>query len=333
MKTDYVGFDVEGKSLRTTFDRAHLRLGSVVYVEFSPKQEPIAVSSQERLGTVPYSVKWIAPSEWYVQLTQGLKLSPDFSQRIQDEIGAYISRNDIDVTLARFASRVRMEHLYKTKELAKNPRTLIYTVLERLDVCSRIKQPEVEKALFAYHEPLVSYLYLTCFDRLGQPADWETFGEWLVSSSKMPERETALTKISPGLDQVGVAVALHSHYSTLYGVRSSFFRFLREIIPPEVRRELLDSMEIRRLKNPPDLADLAPATDEEKEKYLFKRRNDYTHQADFKPSAGPPLGRSYSNHVQEFHAEDWTDTSTNNWPEILNKVVRIGLARYLLLAN
>ena len=88
MKTDYVGFDVEGKSLRIKFDRAFLRLGSVVYVEFSTEQEPIAVSSQERLGAVPYSVKWIAPSEWYVQLTQGLKLSPDFPQRIQDEIGA-----------------------------------------------------------------------------------------------------------------------------------------------------------------------------------------------------------------------------------------------------
>jgi hypothetical protein len=200
-------------------------------------------------------------------------------------------------------------------------------------MCSRIKRPEVEKALFTYHEPLVSYLCLTCFDRLGQPADWETFGDWLGSSSKMAERETALTKISPGLDQVGVAAALHSHYSTLYGVGSSFFRFLREIIPPEVRRELLDSIEIHRLKNPPDLADLAPATDEEKEKYLFKRRNDYTHKADFKPSAGPPLGQFYSNHVQEVHAEYWTDTSTNNWPEILNKVVRVGLARYLLLAK
>src|ERR1700674_509291 len=333
MKTDYVGFDVEGKSLRIKFDRAFLRLGSVVYVEFSTEQEPIAVSSQERLGAVPYSVKWIAPSEWYVQLTQGLKLSPDFPQRIQDEIGAYISRSDIYAALARFASCVRMEHFYKTNEVAKNPLTLIYTVLERLDVCSRIKQPEVEKALFTYHEPLVSYLYLTCFDRLGQPADWETFGDWLVSSSKMAERENALTKNSARLDQVGLAAALHSHYNTLYGVRSSFFRFLGEIIPPDVRRELLDSIEIHRLKNPPDLADLASATDEEKEKYLFKRRNDYTHKADFKPSAGPPQGRSHSNHVQEFHAEYWTDTSTNDWPEILNKVVRVGLARYLLLAK
>jgi hypothetical protein len=71
-------------------------------------------------------------------------------------------------------------------------------------------------------------------------------------------------------------------------------------------------------------------SDAEKEIYLFKRRNDYAHKADFRPPGGEWLGRSYVNPVQEFHTDHWTTIRTIGWPEILDKVVRVGLARYLL---
>jgi hypothetical protein len=71
------------------------------------------------------------------------------------------------------------------------------------------------------------------------------------------------------------------------------------------------------------------ATDSEKENYLFERRNDYTHKADFRPPAGEWFSGGRSNPVQEFKATKWTSTRTQGWPEILERTVRIGLARYI----
>jgi hypothetical protein len=329
MSVDYVIFALGPRTLRTQFDRAQLKLGSIVYVRFSPSEEPITISGQESDGAIPYAVQWIAPSEWYVVLAERFSVRPEFAQRIQDEIGEHISREDIDTTIRSFADRVRIDHLYKTNELGNNPLAVVHTVLERMYLCTRLQQPEVERALFAYHEPLISYLYLTCFDRLGQPANWLDFGSWLASSQHKGEREIALSEILHVADVVNAARSLHAHHASVYGVKYSFFRFLREVLPRDTYKELLDSIEIEKLRNPPGLERLPEATDAEKEAYLFKRRNDYTHKADFRPSGPGGLGRNYSIPVQEFHAEYWTSTRTSNWPALLGRVVRVGLASYL----
>jgi len=331
MSLDDVIFGVDGKRFPARFDRSHLRLGAIVYVQFSASGKPVAFSPQKFEGALKYAVNWIATSEWYVPLSRGFELKPWFADRVYAEIQEHISRRDVGIALEGFAKRVRLEHFHKTSELSENPLSLIYTVLERLDLCARVRQRECEKALFAAHEPLVSYLYLTCFDRLGQPADWLDFGSWLTSPRHLSERELALSKHPPQTgDPVEGAQALHRYYMDTYGVRASFFRFLHEVLPSGARSELLQSIEYLKLKNPPDFERLSSGTDAEKEKYLFKRRNDYTHRADFNAPAGEPLGRSRSNYVQEHYADYWTTTHTSDWPEILNKTVRVGLAQYLL---
>jgi hypothetical protein len=133
---------------------------------------------------------------------------------------------------------VRLEHFYKTSELRNNPLSVVFTVLERLHVCHQLQRPEVRRALFGYDEPLLSYLYLTCFDRLGQPADWLGFGNWLKSSRHKDEREKAIQQISSTDNIIDAVQLVHSYYTSLYGVKSSFFRFLHEILPSDVHREL-----------------------------------------------------------------------------------------------
>jgi len=330
MSVNSVTFGIEGKRVLTQYDRDQLRLGSIVYVRFSSEKEPVAFSQRSSEGTIAYAVRWIAPSEWHVELVPEFRLRPEFAQRVHDEIGEYISRNQIDAALTAFASRVRLEHFYKTSELRNNPLSVVFTVLERLHVCHQLQRPEVRRALFGYDEPLLSYLYLTCFDRLGQPADWLGFGNWLKSSRHKDEREKATQQISSTDNIIDAVQLVHSYYTSLYGVKSSFFRFLHEILPSEVHRELLRTVEIHILTNPPQLTERREVSDAEKEIYLFKRRNDYTHKADFRPPGGEWLGRSYVNPVQEFHTDHWTTIRTIGWPEILDKVVRVGLARYLL---
>ncbi|MFH1930700.1 MAG: hypothetical protein ABIN18_03805 [Pseudomonadota bacterium] len=256
-------------------------------------------------------------------------MRPEFAERIQLVAGEFIAREKIDAALKTFASRVRLNHSYKTSELERNPLTLIFTVLERLEVCSRLMKAGTESIFPYYEKQLAEYLYLTCFDRFGQPADWVDFGSWLKSKHLKHEREKILSIISHIKDTTEAALVLYSHYQRLYGVKSSFFRFLHGVLPKDTRRLLLDSIEIVKMKYPPSLEKLPQADDNEKEAYLFKRRNDYTHKADFAPPAGEWLGRSYSALVQEHRADYWITTRTLAWPGVLRRVVCIGLASYL----
>jgi len=101
-----------------------------------------------------------------------------------------------------------------------------------------------------------------------------------------------------------------------------------DILPGEIRRQLLDSIDRTILDNPPN-GGSRQATDEEKEKYLFERRNDYTHRANFRPPAGEWLAGGVTNIVQEHHADFWISTQTHGWlPGILEKTVQVGLACY-----
>src|SRR5205809_6439189 len=61
-------------------------------------------------------------------------------------------------------------------------------VYSRLDPCRLLRQSEVERGLGPHHQPLVTYLLLTCFDRLGQAPDWLASEHWLRSRRHAPER-------------------------------------------------------------------------------------------------------------------------------------------------
>lgn len=325
-------FGIQGRRVERLYDRNLLKLGSPVYVRLADREDAIEVSPHPFDGSTPHWVRWIATSEWWVELVSRFELKPDFAERIHKEVEEYLSRDEINRAIANFVGMVQMERYYQTSELGGNPLSVVFTVVDRLSGCRRLRQhspyPDVLGSLI--DDPLVTYLYLTCFDRLGQPADWLDFGAWMQSSRHKNEREAILQRDpqSQGLEQRIHFV--YREYNSLYGVRSSFFRFLRTL-PSEFYRHLLNSIE-------QDISPYSPnsvgrqATDEEKERYLFKRRNDYTHKADFRPPSGDWFRGGISNVVQEFNATNWTSTVTHGWPDILEKTVRIGLARYLSAA-
>src|SRR5712692_3395434 len=193
------------------------------------------------------------------------ELRPQFSQKVQHEIGEYITRAEIDAALASFAQMVRTDRIHITAELANNPLSVVFTILDRLGVCRRLRQqPPYPASVMPYlDDPLVSYLYLTCFDRLGQPANWLDFGTWLESSDCKDERDTILQEGSQAACLNESIKIAYRRYTALYGLRSSFFRFLREILPRDVRGELLNSIERSITTNAPKLEG-REATDKEK---------------------------------------------------------------------
>jgi len=325
-----ITFGIHGQRIESLYDWHKLKPGAIVYVRFSEGQEPAAFSPQWSQEAVEYGVTRISKSEWYVEIVPQFKLRPNFAQRVQDEIGGYISRAEIDAALDKFVSMVRMDRFYQTDHLRKNPLSVVFTILERLNVCRRLRQsPPFPAQMLPYlDDPLVSYLYLTCFDRLGQSANYLPFGDWLRSSKRKDERKSVLQKASQTGNLEEVIRKVHDQYNKLYGVKSSFLRFVREILPPDVRSKLLDSIERVKVTNQPDLV-RSEANDQEKETYLFDRRNNYTHEADFRPPSGEWFGGGMASPVQEFHATYWTSTRTYDWPNILEKAVRAGLAGYI----
>lgn len=333
MAKDSVTFDIDGHLFAVAFDRSRLALGSIVYVEYSPSGEPVAFAPENAKGRIFHWVRWISMSDWYVILVKEFQCGHHFVQRVENAVGEFISRDEISTTLKAFADIIRPSHLYMTSELERNPLSVVFTVLERLEVVDILNRSVTARELFSYREPLVSYLLLTCFDRLGQPTEWLEFGAWLKSDRHKDEREKALHTAKKIDDLTEGCKLLHSHYLALYGVKSSFFRFLREVLPTSDRNALLGSIDITKSTYPPSQELLGAATDDEKERYLFKRRNDYTHKAAFTPPAGGWLERSFTNHVQDFRKGYWTDTVTNEWPAVLERIVRIGLASYLRQAQ
>lgn len=131
---------------------------------------------------------------------------------------------------------------------------------------------------------LVTYLYLTCFDQLGTPSTgWRFFPSWIESKSHKKEVDKAVEE-SKGKFELNVVSGIKSfvkdvynQYHALYGVKNSFFRFLREILPTEIRNTLLNSILVEKWTNS-NVQVLDFEVDEiYKEKWLYETRNNYTH--------------------------------------------------------
>ena len=328
-----VRFAVGGHSVEQKFDRNCLRLGLRLFVVLCPtKQTPIRVSVEPQPGAVPHWVEWISPSEWYVPLAPRYEVPHQFVERAIEAVCLYSDGDTVKNAMRKLASGIRPEHQHKTSEFERNPLSVVFTILERLDVVGGLFTSSTHTPDFVSKEPLQSYLLLTCFDRLGQPANWMDFGAWLTSK-ECAVCASNLAGSQCGAASVGFTKSLYADYLERYGVKNSFFRFVQDILPIEARVELLASIETTSLTLPPVLQYLPPLTELEKIRYLYKRRNDYTHKAAFIPKCGDWYMRSYTNRTQVVGANSWSDTTTHGWPHILERCVRRGLASYLEKAS
>lgn len=327
-----VSFLIGATRIEGTYARRELRLGAIVYVSFGDVGAPVKFASRASTTAVPHSVKWISPSDWTVELVAGFEPNNDVAFSLQvTGLDADTIRRAIDG-----ASRsVRLEHLYKTKEVEQSAINVFTTVGERLRLVELLSGEAMGRALSVQQEPLITYLLLTCCDRLGQPARWLDFGSWLASTSRAAERETILADESeaPPTKQ---AQALHAEYCRRYGVQSAFFRFFEEVLPDDALADLLSCIDIGRLRNPPDLTRL-PVHEFEKVQWLLRLRNNYTHYGRFMPGIpqhdqamlGITPDMWQMAREQRIDAEVWTDVTLRNWPHVLKAAVRRGFAAYV----
>ena len=126
---------------------------------------------------------------------------------------------------------------------------------------------------------LITYLYLTCFDQLGAPIKgWRFFPAWIDSKSCADEVETAIDSAMAKFDEPKLMVKdVYNQYHENYGVKNSFFRFLREILPIDSRNILLNSILVEKWANGNEQIFPFEVDDVYKEKWLHEVRNNYTH--------------------------------------------------------
>lgn len=329
MAKQQMTFRLNGTNVNADYDPSHIALGASVYVSFSSSNDPIGFSSTAIDGAKQYWVRWITSSGTNVKLGSKFSVPEDFIERVETVIEGRIDSAAVRKALDRFADEIRPHRMHTTAELERSSLSVVFTVLERLDVVNRLKAPACKQEIAGYQSSLISYLLLTCFDRLGQPADWVPFGSWLESSRHKTERDMVLSEIDHEPDFLERCKLLHARYTELYGVKSSFYRFVNEVLSGATRGLLFCTVEIDTCTYPPEFLAQQVTSDQEKLKYLFKRRNDYTHRAGYEPPGGDWLGRSYCNPMQEFGNSSWKSIRTIGWPDILEVVVKDGLAAYL----
>lgn len=134
---------------------------------------------------------------------------------------------------------------------------------------------------------LRTYLLLTCFDQLGQDdKGWRFFPNWLDSKKHRNERNEILSDSKLEIDIVDdngnanpkYIKAVYKKYHEIYGVKNSFMNFLRYLLPEAQRTKLLDKILIEFYSVTEGKFDFERyGTEEEKEKWLYQTRNNYTH--------------------------------------------------------
>lgn len=184
----------------------------------------------------------------------------------------------------------KIEGLDKNNALRKIKKSLINRILKVYnrvllirDLNAQLNNAKNQLQVYMY-PGLITYLYLTCFDQLGQPYDgWYFFPNWINSKSKVSEVDEIIAEAKDNIkgdnadDAKRLIKYVYDRYHEIYGVRNSFYRFIRKIIPDEIRRNLLDSILVEQFSKDGNKIDGFQVDDLFKEKWLYNTRNNYTH--------------------------------------------------------
>ena len=100
------------------------------------------------------------------------------------------------------SAQVPVKWLHRQDRREETSYGVLQAVVDRLDLCNRLRSEAEAMSLQGHQKTLVFYLYLTCFDLLGQPALWMTFESWLRASRTAAERQEAEASLPAGATPV-----------------------------------------------------------------------------------------------------------------------------------
>jgi hypothetical protein len=340
MAVERIQFGIDGIGVEAMYDVDHLRFGGVVHVERLNDERRFLTTATER--SRPYKIVAITTRqrEGYrlVSLVRELYVAPTLAQRVFDAIGGIVPVTCIGEWLRAMVDETSFDQLHDSNFVASSRVKRTEAVLDRLDLVAALERHDV---LWMHYRSLVAYLYLTCFDLLGQSSNWIDFGAWLHSKDPVhvAEREGSVADMRPGAERWSTIQEVHAAYNSHYSVRQGFRRFIREILPADTRRNLMASISIQRRVMAPLIGESDPPVelgDVRKIEWLFSFRNQYTHRAVYVPglhdSAIPPDMRGdeeWWHMADEPSTDSAVSYAVRRWPKILGECVRAGLEAYV----
>lgn len=220
------------------------------------------------------------------------KYKPGFERLFKDSMSQIMSENEFYRKVKKKFKVLdeKIKNLSKAegqKILQKSTIAKIQKVHNRILLVRDLREKiaKSDNITQSYMYPgLVTYLYLTCFDQLGTPVrGWHFFPDWIVSRAHRAEVEEIIDKSRNkvninSIDEIKCMVKkIYKKYHTIYGVKNSFYRFIREVIPKDTRYNLLNSILVKKWIDTNIQVFDFNVDEVYKEKWLFNTRNNYTH--------------------------------------------------------
>lgn len=320
----------------------HVQLGALLYLRFTAERQMV-IEDRPGPGFTTYAVTGISRGHNFEAEEQPLEVivrsvtPEDFYDESTDELAALLNGlvepAVITKALRNIAAALPVQDLGLTAARRGSQASALVTVAQRLDLCRKLAGHGGADLIGTHQRNLVIYLLLTCFDRLGQPAPYLTFENWLTSkkSKHRQQRDDALA--GSASEPVAQARALSRAHTAEYGVRNSFFRFMDEVLPRPQYDALISSIWSIRTSWIDD--DAGSMNEQEVRKYLYQLRNSYTHQAESQPglTTAFPEGMPETPEEMSFYFYEQLSTrqgvetiSFRGWPKVLEDCVLHGLA-------
>jgi hypothetical protein len=317
-------------------DPSSASIGSIVYVEMDQKGAPIRILLTPTRDSVAHNITANVP--WAITLRAEAQIDERLQQLAEELLSQYVDASDIRNVFRNAARGVPLTLLHTTDAATPGPVGVIRSVINRLELWSRLRDPNVNNGLWPFHGGLREYLLLTCFDLLGQDPHWMPFSQWLDDNSDKVSSERANALQERPTDGLQAARALNACYNKIYGVRRSFDNFINSVLPDQQRVRLLDSIHLSYTPLKRDQRSVAwPADEKAKVQFLFDMRNAFTHHGasmtflephpqDAPRSPDPVTVYAMGTRVEHNRRVDW---GVRNWPYELERSVASGLVAYV----
>ncbi|ABV88164.1 hypothetical protein [Shewanella pealeana] len=309
----------------------YLKLGDAIYVNENTKE--VALHPKKKFEK--YYIGHIAKKSCVIQVHDGsLNIEGEVDYIFGELNGHFVenkvSKNVVQKSVMYSANKIRSKQLHKTRELECQQFRKWVRVLNRMDLCRILMNPDVGRGLSSHWSPLIEYHCLTCFDLLGQKERYTDFGGWIKGSKYKSERDNVLIPTNTAQDKI--AELYHSEYQRLYGVKNSFFNFIDNILDKNHLNELLNSIRIYQNGINDDTSEFGNEAD--KKKYLYEVRNLYTHNLEAQFGVHPdsfPSGipNAWNCRKQIINQGSFNTYAVYGWPNTLINTVMNGLKRQI----
>lgn len=237
-------------------------------------------------------------------------------------------------SLAKELDKEVSDKIWGENHWLKSKFRLILNVHERIELTDRLLDFQKRDKLNNVQVlPLRIYLLLTCFDQLGQRDAWYSFTDFL-EAKKFKKQISDYLEDASEKTEIQRIQYLNRKYNELFGVRSSFMRFINEVIDENTRKALLGTIRIETF----DAQKLKAqhSDDNEKINYLFKIRNDYTHNSYLSALIEMPIKNEEEWYLRESFSKKnliHNVKTHSSFLKILKETALLGIANTILKAE